>query len=843
MPTCAGNGTVGAAVRYRPGPMQGLEGIRVVEIGGGVAAGYAAKLLADLGAEVVKVEGPDGDPVRRRGPWRPGQEGDPDTAGLFVALNTNKTSVRAGAVDLAALVAGADLVVHELPPAQWPAWGIDPDRWRATRPDLVVCSLSPFGHTGPYAGYRATEIGVVHGGGWAWLAPGASERPDLPPLRPPVDLASLQSATGAAICALACVDRAQRTGIGAHIDYSMQAHVTSMLEAAFIAWTYPGWNPDRMGIRTLNPWGIFRCRDGLVFLVCVEEDQWARLVEFMGSPEWATEEIFSTAAGRNETAEALFALVESFTEEHTVEYLWHQGQQRRIAFAPVFSMHDLSQQPHLRERGFFATVDQPDLGRVELPGAPFVWQSSGEQTASPWALRSPAPALAGSPAPGWDARTPGAGADRAGADGPGGLEGNAAGSAPRPLEGVRVLDFTWVWAGPFCTMQLAHLGADVIKVENPARLCLGRRLPFHPPGVEPTVNTSGYFNQWSQGKRSISLDLGRPEGLDLARRLVAEADVVIDNFAVGVMERLGLGVDELRAINPDVIVASIAGYGQTGSLRAYMGYGPTTSPLSGIASLTGYEPGDGPRELGIAFGDPAAGIACAWGVVAALVTRRRTGRTARLDTSLWEATAVNGLEGWMAWLLQGTEAERIGNRHAQWAPHNCYRCAPDGEPAEEAGDFVTIAVTDDTDWLALCEVLDPDGTQGLATDARFISATDRKANEDDLDATVAAWCLERTRWAATEALQAAGVAAFPTLSPRDLADDPHLFARGFLTRLAHREVGVRTHAGVPWLIDGEDTRVRSAAPTLGQHTDEVLTGLLGLDPERVAALRAAGALG
>ena len=417
-----------------------------------------------------------------------------------------------------------------------------------------------------------------------------------------------------------------------------------------------------------------------------------------------------------------------------------------------------------------------------------------------------------------------------------------------------MLDFSWVWAGPFCTLQLAHLGADVIKVENPARLCLGRRLPFHPPGVAPTVNTSGYFNQWNQAKRSITLDLAHPEGLQLARRLVATADVVVDNFAVGVMERLGLGEGDLRAINPDVIVASISGYGQTGPLRTYMGYGPTTSPLAGIASLTGYDAGDGPRELGIAFGDPAAGIACAWAIVASLVTRRRTGTAARIDASLWEATAVNGGEGWMHWVSHGSEAPRMGNRHPQWAPHNCYRCAPDdtlgtpvaeapGDAAEGPGDFVTVAVTGDEEWCRLAEVIDPTGRDGLVADHRFATAPARKANEDQLDARLSAWCRSRTRWAVTEQLQAVGVAAFPTLSPRDLAGDAHLRERGFLSALAHPEVGVRLHTGVPWLIDGEDTAVRSPAPTLGEHTAEVLSTVLGLGEDDIAALRRAGALG
>ncbi|MEZ5232401.1 MAG: CoA transferase [Acidimicrobiales bacterium] len=521
--------------------------------------------------------------------------------------------------------------------------------------------------------------------------------------------------------------RAQRTGLGADIDYSMQSHVAAMLEAAFIAWTYPGFNADRMGVRTLNPWGIFRARDGLVFLVCVEQDQWERLVELMGDPEWADSELFATAAARNEVADALFGLVESFTEQHTVEHLWHEGQRRRIAFAPVFSMADLARQPQLRERGWFATVDQPGLGPIELPGQPAIVHPTGTPTGTArWALRAPAPALGAGPAPSWPARPAAPQAAPPATDA----------APPRPLEGVRVLDFSWVWAGPFCTLQLAHLGADVIKVENPARLCLGRRLPFHPPGVDPTVDTSGYFNQWNQAKRSISLDLAHPDGLALARRLAADADVVVDNFAVGVMERLGLGEAALRELNPDVIVASVSGYGQTGALRSYMGYGPTTAPLSGIASLTGYFDGDGPRELGIAFGDPAAGIACAWSIVAALVARRRGAGASRIDTSLWEATAVNGGEGWMHWLLRGEEAPRRGNRHPSWAPHNCYRCAddpPDRSNGPDAGDFVTIAVTDDDQWAALRRAVDPDGTAGLHAE-RFATADGRKANEDELDA-------------------------------------------------------------------------------------------------------------
>jgi benzylsuccinate CoA-transferase BbsF subunit len=395
---------------------------------------------------------------------------------------------------------------------------------------------------------------------------------------------------------------------------------------------------------------------------------------------------------------------------------------------------------------------------------------------------------------------------------------------------VRILDFSWVWAGPFATLHLAHLGADVIKIESPQRACLGRRLPFHPPDIEPTLDTSGYFNQWNQGKRSVALNLTDPRGIDLARRLAARCDVVLDNFAVGVMERLGLGYEDLRALRPDIIVAQISGYGQVGPYKGYMAYGPTTAPLSGLSSLTAY-PDDGrPRELGIAFGDPAAGIQAALHVVAALVHRQATGEGCHIDVSLWEATAVNAVEGWMATQVTGQPPAPLGNRDHRWAPHNCYRCSgPD--------DWVTIAATTDDEWRSLADLVD-----GLGTDPRFVTGETRKEHEDDLDALIAAWTANRDKWDVTRLLQARGVPAFPSLSPRELADDPHLAQRGFLERLDHPVVGRRVHAGVPWLMSESPNGVRHAAPTMGQHGAEVLAELLGLGAVEVAALRANGVL-
>jgi len=293
------------------------------------------------------------------------------------------------------------------------------------------------------------------------------------------------------------------------------------------------------------------------------------------------------------------------------------------------------------------------------------------------------------------------------------------------------------------------------------------------------------------------------------------------------MERLGLGYKRLSESRPDLIMASISGYGHTGPQRAYMGYGPAIVPLSGLASLTGYTGGP-PEEVGISYGDPTGGLTAAVAVTAALLVRQRTGRGVHIDTTLWEATAALAVEGWLEYQMNGAPPARMGNRDPQMSPHNCFRAA--GEDA-----WVTIACADDLDWQALCGVISrPD----LASDRRFARAQDRKANEDALESEIESWTRTRDRWQIAQALQAAGVASFPSMSSRDLLADPQLAERGFFTRLEHPEVGVRAHTGIPWRFTHAPNGVRSPAPLLGQHTDEVMSGLLGLTASEIARLRA-----
>ncbi len=399
-----------------------------------------------------------------------------------------------------------------------------------------------------------------------------------------------------------------------------------------------------------------------------------------------------------------------------------------------------------------------------------------------------------------------------------------------PLAGLRVADFTWVWAGPFCTLQLAHLGAEVIRVETATRPCVTRLLPPF-ADFEPGPNRSGYFNQYNQGKKSIALDLKRPEAIEAAKRLCAASDIVVENFAAGVMDRMGLGWEVLHGLRPDLVMIALSGYGATGPDSDKVSYGPAQVPLSGMSSVTGYR-GFPPMHVGISYGDPTGGLHGAVAVLAALIHRARTGQGQYIDLSQWETSMAVLPEAIAAWTMNGTAPERDGNRDPDMAPHGVFRAA--GEDR-----WVAIAVEDDAAWARFATAI---GKPGLAADPRYATAAARKRNEDALEEVVTAWTAMYSPEEVTETLQAAGVGAFVAATNHDLADDPHLNARGFFVELPHPVVGTRKHAGVPWRMSESDCRVRRAAPCLGADTDQVLRDVCGYSEAEVARLREVQAL-
>ena len=395
-----------------------------------------------------------------------------------------------------------------------------------------------------------------------------------------------------------------------------------------------------------------------------------------------------------------------------------------------------------------------------------------------------------------------------------------------PLDGIRVVDFCWAWAGPYGALQLAHLGADVIRIESAKRLCPSRLIPPWPDN-ESGVNRAGYFNQYNQGKRSLTLDLKAPEAIDIAKTLVSKSDIVMNNFASGVMEKLGVGYDVLRRIKSDIIMVSLPGYGTSGPEKDFVSYGPPQVAQSGLSALTGYVGGP-PMMAGFSYGDPNGGVHATFAVMSALLHREKTGQGQYIDLSQWEAAIMLLPEAVMDYSMNGTQPERMGNRDPHMAPHGVFRSKGDDR-------WVSLSVRDETEWQRLCEVM---GQPELGSDARFATLTARKENEAALEEIVTAWTQEISAAEATQNLQQVGIPAYPSLDAIDMVNNPHVGARDYFVELEHPEVGTRRHMGIPWTMSRTPCEIRRPAPCLGQDTDAVLTDIVGLSQDEIAALRA-----
>ena len=789
-----------------------LTGLKVIEAGGMVSAAYAAKLLADLGADVVKVELPAGDPARRRGPYPRGREHDPEASGLFIYLNANKRGVtldlrqRADHDRFLRLLDGADILIHNFTRDEADDLHVAYEALHERCPRLVYTWITPFGLDGPHARWAADELTIVAAGGWTNLSPGTEPDPHLPPLKAFGRQGDFQAGVAAAIATMGALYAREQSGGGQRVVVSAQEVIASALELSLVYYTYHGTISNRFTRPVGGAMGLMRCRDGYIYAIAVEDHHWQALMQMMGQPEWAQWGVAQDRVARLENADVLGPLIRDWMLRQSAEDIIERAVAARLPFAPVSTARDLLHSPHLKARGYFETIHQPGVGAITVPGSPYRLPDT------PWKLRRPAPRLGehteevlGAIAEPPHAR-PGprhAPAPRA-----------PAGSRTLPLAGVRVVDLSWVWAGPYAGMQLAHLGAEVIRVESEGRPCITRRVNPFADGVEG-LNRSGDFNEYNQGKLSVQLNLKRPEAVAIVRELAAVSDIVVENFAVGVLDRLGLGWPALAKGNPQLIMVSMSGYGREGPFRERLAYGTPIVHFSGLAAFTGYVDGD-PKDVGLSFGDPNQGLHAAYVVLAALWARRRTGRGQYIDFAQAEGMISVLPEGILPYSMRGEEIRRSGNRDLHMAPHGIYPCR--GEDR-----WVTIAIRDDGEWQRFAALIGPD----VAADERFGTQADRKRNEDALDALVGAWTAPQDRWAVAESLQAAALAAFPVMDTKDLAEDPHLNERGYFVALEHPEIGRRKHGGIPWRFSETPVTVRRPAPCIGQDNDYVLQTLLG----------------
>jgi benzylsuccinate CoA-transferase BbsF subunit len=392
------------------------------------------------------------------------------------------------------------------------------------------------------------------------------------------------------------------------------------------------------------------------------------------------------------------------------------------------------------------------------------------------------------------------------------------------LEGIRVVEIGHVWAAPYCTAVLADMGAEVIKIESQRRLDVHRKQgPF--PGKERGINRSTVWSAQNRGKLGCTINLSTSEGSELAKALIGQSDVVVENFRPGVMQRLGLGYSALKEVNPDIIVVSMTGFGQTGPYSKFAAYGPMLEAFSGVASVTGH-PGSLPACIGESYPDPLVGLYGVYAILAALYYRDKSGSGQYIDLSQFEAIISHLPEALMDYCLNGRVASTIGNRDLVMAPHGCYRCKGEDK-------WIAIAIATDEEWAAFRAAI---GSPAWSSDDRFADAYSRWNNQDEMDAQIEKWTVQHTPYEIMSMLQRAGVAAGPSLNIQELLDDPHVRERGVFVEVEHPEIGKQLMYSPTWKLSRTPGAIRRHAPQLGGDNEYVLMELLKLTQQDVDRL-------
>jgi len=802
-----------------------LAGIRVVEISTEPGAALAGRLFAAYGADVITVEPPGGHPIRTLSP-RAGAK--PDESILFAYLGAGKRSVVADLANAAdrdfvrRLIATADVLLESTTPGTLAAYGLDPARLADEQPSLVICSATPYGQNGPKAAWQSTPLtGFASGGEMAMCGD-----PDKPPLRVAGNQAPYQLGLNAFSSTLAALFAAKASGgVGDWIDLSMQEVQTCMLEGGGPAALFTGSESSRTaGNKPFAQWGIHPCADGYIGVAAMPRQSYA-VYDCIGHPEMKEDPAF--ASGWTPDANALLSIyIPEWTADKTAAEIFAIAAKFRAPFAVIPGPRELLEWPGLSATGFWREVEHPVLGRHPLPSAPIQVGTEGDRGSAERAplLGEHTEALRAEVAAAIPART-----------------AAGTGKADLPFAGLRVIDVTAVWAGPFGTRYLADYGAEVIKVEGPSssdpvRTMGGAR------GV-PEINQSFYFNEYNRNKLGISLDLKQREGMEALRRLIANSDVFIENWSSGVADRLGLGYKDLKQLNPRIIYVSMPGFGHTGPDAARIGFGPTIEQMGGLVALQGYE-GDSPHRSGISYGDPIAGTIASGAVAMGLLHRERTGESCYLAIPQRDAICSLVGEFVVAEALGHPLPVQIGSKDPDWAPHNVYQ-ARDTEPRESRGAagralmsftdaWVAIAVNSDEAWEGLKRVI---GNERLNSPL-WNTAAGRKVAQDDIDAIIREWVAPREANAAAAELQAAGVPASPVLSPLTVTTDAHLAARDAFLPYTHPDTGPGRTTRPTWRMARRPATTVNPAPRFGEHSRGVLQRVAGYTPEEVDAMEA-----
>ena len=804
-----------------------LRDYRVLDLTDGRAA-LGPLILAGLGADVIKVEPPGGCASRREPPL---DAALPDgLASLrFHAFNRGKRSAvvdfdaEAGRAALRELVAGADFLFESAEPGALHARGLGFDALSAVNPRLVYVAITPFGQDGPYAHHRATDLTLAAMGGMMALLGDADRRP----VRITVPQAWHHAAAESAVGALVAHFRRLHTGTAQFVDVSVQAAVFWTGLNAMIAHAIQGTDIERDGttlqLGVLSTPLVYPCADGEVVLMMTPPTapcllRW--MLEdgtvdgaWIAAEDWSTYEVrLLTGKPLVHTLPAVQDRVRAFCAKSTKAELFARALAAGATIAPVNSVADVLALDHLDARAYWQPYQLADGRSLRVPG-PFVRASR-----TPIGFARPAPA------PG--EHTAEVLATRRAAR----VERSTAPAPTLPFAGVKIADFSWIGVGPITAKYLADHGATVVHVETENPVDRLRNLgPFK--DRIPGANRSQFFASFNTSKLSLALNLKVSEGLETAKRLIAWADICLDSFTPGTMAHLGLGDDVVRALNPDIILASTCLMGQTGPAAGMAGYGYHAAAVCGFYEVTGWDdraPG-GPFN---AYTDTVAPRFLAATLMAALDHRRRTGEGQRIDQAQMESSLYFLAPELLDCQTSGRVPRRTGNDADGAAPHDAYPCAGHDQ-------WCAIAVETDAQWRALRRVL---GEPAWARATELDSAAGRVARRALIDRELAAFTAAQEPHALMQRLQAAGVPAGVVQRSRDLLADPQLRHRRFFRPLTHTEMGEVPYEGHQFRIRDYDNGPLAPAPCLGEHSIQVLQEVLGFSDEDLARVAASGAL-
>ena len=780
---------------------QGLGALRVLDFTFGIAGAYCTKLLADAGADVIKIEPPEGDPWRN---WSAGgATPDPDRGGaLFRFLHHGTRSVlgRPGDAHVEELINGADIVVEGFAAEVFDALDI-PTRW----PGLVWMAVTPYGRTGPLAESPSTEF-IIQAESGGLVGRGG---PQQVPIMAGGRTSEWVAGTFAAVAVTAAALRAQRDGHGEHVDFSI-AETMSIAGGGYAHYGYAlsGSPPITKAQRTFETPSIEPSGDGYVGFTTNSRQQLNDFLLLIERPDLLGDEQLATAAGRQARWDEWNRAVHDWTGRHSSAEIVAGASDLRIPVAPVHNGADILDFPHFAARQVF--IDDP-TGTFKMPRRP-------------WRLDDADPPPPG-PSPRLGEHTGGIAARRSARPAP------PRGERRLPLEGVRVVDLTAWWAGPVASGLIAALGAEVIHVESVSRPD-GMRMTGAALGMEgPWWERSSHYLCSNTNKHGITLDLTTPEGLGLLEQLIARSDVVIENFTPRVMANFGLGRDAIAKLNDQAILVRMPAFGLSGPWRDNTGFAQTMEQVTGMAWVTGHRD-DQPR-IQRGPSDPNAGMHAAFALLVALAERERTGRGCHLEVTMVEGALNAAAELVIEYTAYGNLLERDGNRSPNAAPQGCYACAGFDQ-------WLAVSVETDGQWRGLCRAL---GQEEWAQDPNLATVAGRRAHHDALDAGLGAWAAGRKAADAAAALAGEGVPAVVGREPRLLADSPQLRSRRYFEEIDHPVVGRRATPTVPFRYASVERWLRCAAPTLGQHNREILGGLLGCSDEELLRLEAAGIIG